>query len=375
MASDIVSKSKPPEGEKTLTAQCHCKSVRFTVTVLSSSLPLATHLCHCHICRYGHGTLCCFHAPLPSEIAPQFIAPSSLTSSCTGYQHAQSASERFFCKTCGCHIGDVDLIPDPQIGVPEWRIATSIFSSHDDFQIRSHVFTASHHGPSLSDWLPLPIWNPAPADPTFPIPHPPPPPREFDPAGHERLRAECHCGGVSFTLPRPTHPALADNKTIARYVSKTDPNKWVACLDVCDDCRLTSGAHVVGWTFVPLASLEPRVPEGFGFGTLVSYASSEGVLRAFCGVCGATVFYSSEDPLRVGEVGREETMVDVAVGILRSAEGPAAEDWVTWRTGRVAFLGDGVGFDRGFAEALDQGFKAWAVERHGEVLEFNIPLL
>ncbi|KAK0719361.1 hypothetical protein B0H67DRAFT_442783, partial [Lasiosphaeris hirsuta] len=346
-----------------ITAQCHCKAVHFTITVPYSCLPLATHLCHCDICRYVHGTLCCFHAPLPNGISPQFIAPSSLAASCTGYRHASSpASERFFCKTCGCHMGDADLVPDATTGQPEWRITTSIFTtSSSTFAIRSHVFPPASH-PSLAAWLPrlanrpIPSWTPAPSDPSFPPRPSPPPARERDPAdGTERLRAQCHCAGVSFTLPRPNHPALAGNKTLARYVSPADPARWVACLDACDDCRLTAGAHVVAWTFVPLAHLAPRVPPDFaGFGTLVAYASSPGVLRAFCGVCGATVFYRREDPLR-----GEAWVVHVAVGVLRSVEGPAAEDWLTWRTGRVAFLGDGRRFDGEFAEALDDGFRAW----------------
>ena len=379
---------------KTLTAQCFCKSVHFTITVPVSLLPLATHLCNCFICRQVHGTLACFHAALRSDITPQFIAPSSLTTSVTRYRHADAASDRLFCKTCGCHIGDEDITPDHASGALEWRVATSIFAGPLDdsiFQIRSHLFTSpASSSAGLHTWLPtidtraLATYNfhPSPSGtphPIFPIPAPEPPKQEFSPPSssspeHERLRAECHCGGVSFTLPRPSHPSLASNPLVKRYTSPVDPNKWVACLDVCNDCRLLTGAHVTAWTFVPLTALEPPVPSTFtGFGTLTSYRSSEGVLRGFCGCCGATVFYSSEEADE--RVQGDTRIVDVAVGILRAPEGIAAEKWLTWRTGRLAFYESGKAFDRGFTEGLARGMRQWGEREHGEVLEFDIPLL
>src|SRR5438552_3056114 len=45
------------KGEKTLTAQCFCKSVHYEISLPTSSFPLKVHLCHCSICRHTHGTL------------------------------------------------------------------------------------------------------------------------------------------------------------------------------------------------------------------------------------------------------------------------------------------------------------------------------
>jgi len=379
-----------PSATRTLTAKCFCQSVHFTITVPVSSLPLSTHLCNCYICRQVHGTLCCFHAPLQDGIQPQFVAPSSIASSVTRYRHAQAAADRLFCKTCGCHIGDEDLTPDPETGKPEWRVATSIFDDHgeDVFQIRTQCFTASEPGPGFADWLPrlgdraLRVWNPSCPDSVFPIPPPAAPKQEFDDQGHERLRAECHCGGVSFTIPRPTHPSVVAggrDGLVQRYVSKVDPDKWVACLDVCDDCRLVTGAHVIPWTFVPLGGLEPEIPPDFNFGTLTTHVSSDKVLRAFCGTCGATVFFAADDPDRVGggvgdgDGDSKDRIVDVAVGILRAPEGPAAEKWLTWRTGKLAWYKSGQRFDPLFAESLATGFREWGVREHGEALDFSIP--
>ncbi|KAK1758906.1 hypothetical protein QBC47DRAFT_436233 [Echria macrotheca] len=358
------------EPTRTLTAQCHCKAVHFSITVPVSSLPLRTHLCQCFICRRVHGTFACFHAPLPVPIEPVFIAPSSLQGTTTGYTHSTlAAATRYFCSTCGCHIGDRDLDPVPdssgQEPFREWRITTSIFPAEAQstaFLITTHFYAHAEPGPTLATWLPRlefsssppkeikPI-TPAPNDPTFPIPRPPLPVPERHRDGHPRLRAECHCGGVSFTICRPDHPVLIPfGDLVSRFASKTDDKKWLATLDACDDCRLVTGAHVIGWTFVPSRAIEPRpvLPSFEGFGTMRTYSSSEGVTRGFCGVCGATAVYFCEAADRVvGEGEGREWIVDVAVGLLRDPAGPAAEGW--------------------------GGLREWGVQKDGEALDFEIP--
>lgn len=131
---------------------------------------------------------------------------------------------------------------------------------------------------------------------------------------------------------------------------------------------------MTGWTFAPLSSLKPNIPANFeGFGTLKAYRSSENVLRGFCAKCGATIFYTIDDEERAPEEGKR--IVDVAVGILRAPEGDvAAEEWLTWRTGRLAGMQSGKEYDEGFAEGLKKGLAEWGSQKHGKVLEFNIPL-
>ncbi|AEO58254.1 hypothetical protein MYCTH_80223 [Thermothelomyces thermophilus ATCC 42464] len=371
---------------KTLTAKCHCKSVQYTITVPTSALPLPVHLCHCSVCRYTHGTLSSVHAPLPKGIEPSFVPPSVLESSVTGYVHsAQATSERYFCSTCGCHIGDRSLKPDPDTGRPHWCVATSVFTVHDEdtFQIRSHIFSAPETEPNLATWLPVinsrPIhhWNP-----------PPRPQQQQQQQNADRDRdrddkppSACHCGGVCFAIVAPSETEAAD-PLAARFLRRAGSSltlKRVACLCLCRDCRLVSGAHAVAWTFVPRSRIRPPTLLPPSATTLRTYRSSDKVTRAFCGVCGATVFYALDDDERTAGAwgnggGEGDWVVDVAVGLLMDPRGTvAAEDWLAWRTGRLAGMESGLDYDKGFAEGLAEGLKNWGLKTHGEITTFHIP--
>lgn len=389
----------------TLTGQCYCKSTHFTLTVPEFALPLRTHMCHCSVCRYTHGTLCIFHAPLPPSVVPQFVAPSTLEGSCTPYlwSPTEAKSTRYFCSTCGCHIGDVGV--EGGEGAGEWTLSTSVIRPLTEEEgkgkwvgmkwqeLRSHVFTEQAPGGGAYDWLPrlgagranattegegtvvegreLKKWNPEASDPFWAECNLSPTVSSPEPAGSdgiERLRAQCHCGGVSFTIPRPT-PEVLDSTYLRQWVSPVTPTKWVACADLCDDCRLVSGAHFVGWTFIPRRLIGPTTGLDLLIGTSKTFASSEGVLRSFCGVCGATVFFSC-DERRPSD---DDQMLDLAVGILRAPEGPLATNWLTWRTGRVAWLDSGKKFEPEFATGLFEGMKSWGEKEDGEVLGFDIP--
>ncbi|KAJ5142965.1 uncharacterized protein N7515_001752 [Penicillium bovifimosum] len=336
-----------PPNSKTLTASCHCKATHFTLTLPANALPLKVHICHCSVCRYTHGTPCIFHAPLPAGIAPQFIAPSSMDN-LTAYAHAESQSTRYFCSTCGCQIGDKGHDDG------NWVVSTSIFTEPNDglWEMRSNVFTDSSADGGLSamvsciDNRQLKIWNPETSSDTKAAE------RDETNASEglsEELRAECHCGGVQFSISRPSKEFLASPASKG-WVLEQDTSKWLACLDLCGDCRLVNGSNVVGWLFVSKDHISPLPPADLIVGSSKGYKSSEGVLRTFCGTCGATVFYSCDE---------RPDIVDVAVGILRGSKGIMVEDWALWRAGRIAGANDGLEYDPGFTRALIEGMKVW----------------
>lgn len=334
---------------KTLTAACYCKSVQFTVSVPTAILPLKVHMCHCSICRYTHGTPCCFHAPLPVDIQPEFIAPSSLNS-CTAYQHPNST--KYFCSTCGCQIGD-------RGSDGEWVISNAIFDANKDdtgiWQFNTHYDPKSTPDGGLSA-----LFSSVEGRKLQMIDAEPGPSQSTMTDGSE-LRAQCHCGGVSFTIARPREDFI-NSPASQGWIHESDKSKWLACLDVCDDCRLVNGTLVVGWMFVPVDHISPP-PADLMIGSSKGFRSTPDVLRTFCGTCGATVFYSCKE---------RPTMLDVAVGILRAPEGAMAENWAVWRAGRAAGLKDGLKYHEGFTTALTEGMKQWGSER-GHPEDFIVP--
>ncbi|GAO17177.1 uncharacterized protein UV8b_02715 [Ustilaginoidea virens] len=348
---------------KSLEAKCFCGSVHFTVDVPTSLLPLPAYICHCSICRYSTGAPCLFHASLPRGLTPNFIAPSA-EQNLTQYQPAQGGTYDF-CSACGCHVAGVSF------DRLEWTVSTSIFLHRGpaDFEIVSHVFSKSGPGGAIPACLSeiggrqIQHYNPPDDDARSKVDVPP---AELGPDGHERLRARCHCGGVSFTIGRPDQRVLED-EFLSRFVSPLDKNKWIATYDVCDDCRLINGSHVAGWTFAPLALCDPVIGKDLKLGSSKTYVSSEGVLRSFCGTCGATVFFSSAQ--RRPADGR--AVVDIATGILRCPEGVMGENWFTWRA-RLAYEASGIRFDRQLGEALRDAMKAYSREKYGQELTMEI---
>ncbi|RMZ37673.1 hypothetical protein AFCA_001991 [Aspergillus flavus] len=345
---------------KTLTAACHCRSVNFTVTVPGDALPLNIHLCHCSVCRYTHGALCSFHAPLPKDIHPEFISPSSLDN-LIPYTYSGSKAIRFFCRKCGCHVGDRGHSDG------RWVVSSAIFDHSGDenvWQISSHIYANDDDKGGLFD-LVRRIKGRGIAI-SYPV-------RQEDETAiqdnlktrqseDQSLRAQCHCGGVSFNVSRPS-PDFVHDPSNRKWVLEGKEDKWLGSLDVCDDCRLVSGANIAAWMFVPVSHISPSPPEDLLIGSSKRYSSSDGVVRTFCGTCGAVVFYSCSD--------RPE-IVDVAVGILRDPRSLLAESWVVWRTGCIAYLEDGLRYDKGFTKSLDEGLQRWGKDKYGELEYFRI---
>lgn len=285
----------------------------------------------------------------------------------TVYDFEGGESSWLFCSTCGSHVTSVAYDDG------SWTVATSIFVDHglDNFYINQHIFSKSTkdggvasmlsraHGRQVKDW------NPPDGDPSANIVEATP---EFDAQdGQQRLRAKCHCGGVSFTIKRPDQETISDPST-SPYVSPLDKTKWFATLDACSDCRLVNGTHLVGWAFVPRASCEPPIKRDLLIGTAKTFSSSPGVLRSFCGTCGATVFYSTDERY----LSEDKHVVDLATGILRAPEGSMATEWLTWRT-KIAWSDSGRIFNEAVVESLSEGISLWSANKYGQELWQDIP--
>lgn len=167
--------------------------------------------------------------------------------------------------------------------------------------------------------------------------------------GGDVLKAQCHCGGISFSISRPSGPETWSE--IDPSLIPTDRNKYYALHDMCNTCRLTSSSCIVAWFFPARASItiappwppHASYPDDGLFGTAKLYESSEGMKRTFCGVCGATVSYWCSE---------RKDMVDFAVGLLQGGD-VRREDWLEWRVGKVAWEEDAVW--KGVLEGLKSG--------------------
>ncbi|KAL4772550.1 Mss4-like protein [Aspergillus nidulans var. acristatus] len=352
---------------KTLTIRCHCRSTHFALTVEQSSLPLRAHLCHCTLCRTTHGTTASYHAPLPEGVKPSFIAPSSWDN-LTVYTPPGSGAKLYFCSTCGCQVGGTNVH-----GI--WDTVVSIIEGGNEgdaiWVIDEHIYTekGSTGDGGIAELLPriggreLKVWNPEEKGTEFPT-------AGSGAAGHsaprnrqdDKLLARCNCGGVSFTISRP-HEDFINSPLSKGWIHPSDRTKWLALLDVCDDCRLLTGAHVTTWLFVPVDHITPSLPDDLLIGTMKRYESTPGtVSRTFCGTCGATVFCFYD---------KRGGIVDIATGILRAPEGVMLSDWAVWRTAKLGFQDDGLRYDKQFTEGLEEGAKKWGRRVHGEVIDFQ----
>ena len=118
------------------------------------------------------------------------------------------------------------------------------------------------------------------------------------------LRGRCCCGAVRVELTPPT--------IFASYCH-------------CETCRRVHGAPFVAWTAVGRDAFQ--IVDGGE--ALAEYASSQGVVRAFCSRCGSPMFYKGE-----GTADR----IYVPVAILDAIDRPIAshvsyEERVPWIAG------------------------------------------
>jgi hypothetical protein len=313
-----------------LCATCHCRASTFSFEVPISDLPLSVHFCHCGICRRSTGTLSTAGAIIPEPVLD--------ISTLTAYKSSEPLT-RYFCSTCGAHCLGCVQLGDAKT----WFVsAASVDAEEDVWSFAGHVFVGSTGDGGLAPLLQeicgkkLFSWDtwagksapwhsvnqPTAAESVLKEP--------------DRLRAHCHCGGVEFYISRPTGDETfteIDENNVRKH-----KDKWLGIHDVCTSCRLAISTWVISWIFpsrdkISLADGSPYPADGI-FGTAKAYSSSAGVNRTFCGRCGAAVSYVCDERPHV---------IDVAAGLLdHDRQDVRAEDWIEWRSYKLAWEDDAV---------------------------------
>ncbi|KAK6524443.1 hypothetical protein TWF281_011351 [Arthrobotrys megalospora] len=350
----------------TLTACCHCKSNQFTIEIPKSALPLRSALCQCNTCRHTTGNLTANAISFPYSLG----VPKPDVSNLVEYKTSEHLP-RYFCGTCGAHMCTIE--PDC------WDVTTGVVNQTGDLVERLNIWADDTgdggFGAYFNEHKGTPIQNyrtssletngglgtvteaavneykakskaiAAAETSEF---------RESD----EKLHCRCHCGGVDFylTLPNPNFPG-PDPKKLDRnngfwWLIGT---KYRASPCSCESCRRCSGYEINPWMYVPKSNLfwNDGKPMQFNEGTLKSYESTPGtVVREFCRVCGAKVFY------RAPERREPSGVVDVAPGLFVGIDS-RAEEWVKWEPD-TGFEDDAL--DPEFVASINDGILRWNKE-------------
>ncbi|GJN75016.1 hypothetical protein PLICBS_009112 [Purpureocillium lilacinum] len=368
---------------------CHCGNVKHDLTGAADAGDIA--LCHCYGCRHSTGQLYASYYKLKQKSALPLLSSPAISR----YDSAEpqqgtthpAAVSLYFCPTCGCHVFRTIAGPEGT----SIEVATGTLTDGNELsaaKFASHVGVDETRDGGLTKWLgELPIKN----DVEGNAKHYSAEPAPRGPESRETLEASCLCGGVALRITRPNasslkpHSGFADmiipfhtgdpaikNPEDVKWWLRENGTKYMAGLCACQTCRLVSGFELQSWAFVPRTSIEYRADtDGNGVvwkvldfeglratGTLRGYESSPGVMREFCGGCGATVFWHDR--------WRPE-LIDVSVGLLQDSEGGVrAEGWLSWWMDRVSFaedvvLGrDGVPLDRArwLVESVEKNMRA-----------------
>ena len=352
----------------TPTIVCRCGAVNYP---LQDKLPCTTELCHCNPCRQTSGNL------FEGFVQLKESKPSTdVQSKCTAYASSKTHL-RWFCSTCGtklfisgrkddgtpigswsCLGGAID--PPTSAGdsmanvldveTHEWLTDTGgdggmapLMTKLGDREIacydtdrESHRYTSTELEFMVKASASIPA-----------------------PAKGDTLRAECRCGGVSLRI-KPANHADENIPRLEEYIPKDASgarinDRYYACTCTCRDCRLHTGVSLTTWVYIPPtqiinphtnervaqhrdASDNPASNRGL---KLMYYWSSPGVCRAFCSVCGASVFYTFDD--------RPE-IINIGPGLLRpDKSGIMAREWVAWDWGETSFAEEAT--DRDITEA------------------------
>ncbi|UNI19625.1 hypothetical protein JDV02_005803 [Purpureocillium takamizusanense] len=351
---------------------CHCGNVKHALTGAADASDI--ELCHCYGCRHSTGQLYASYYEVDRDSTlPLLASPALSRYDSAGPQRGDSggaardaATALYFCSTCGCHVFRTTAGPEET----RVEVATGTLTDGNELsaaKFASHARADETRDGGLTKWLvELPISK-----------HAEKSVRHYSSAKlvhkalrpHDTLDASCLCGGVALRITRPNASSLepcsgfADmiipfhtgdpdikNPADVKWWLRESGTKYMAGLCACQTCRLVSGFELQSWAFVPRTNIEYRArvdghaDDGWkvldfealrATGTLRGYESSPGVMREFCGGCGATVFWHDR--------WRPE-LIDVSAGLLQDDDGEGdgvrAEGWLSWWMDRVSFAED-----------------------------------
>lgn len=278
---------------------------------------------------------------------------------------------RYFCGQCGASIS----IHDAETGT-EFIASGIVENSERILSFKEHIFVGDTKDGGLSSWIEGTSWTGwnEKSDLWKPSSHLAAEGRsERTNDRGEVLECYCQCRGVQFNITRPNedssnvsapvpdvlipyHSPLPQTKPDSTWWLRANGTKYLAGTCACNSCRLTTGADIQAWAFVPKSNI--RQLDGkdleYSMGTLKRYQHSKRAYREFCGTCGATVFWHCDE--RPG-------VVDVSVGLLDAEEGARAENWLEWATDRISF--EECAENKTLVSSISQGLRKWGAEQTG----------
>ena len=336
----------------TMKFACLCRQVTGHINFSSPNNARSGSLCHCSMCRHTSGVACT--TMISSSTCPfTFDIHGSLES-----YTASPWATIYFCKLCGSSMYEEDK--------ETHRIAVHMGVLEDPdgtIEISNQCCVPETRDGGLSPWLDLPTSNLClvhKGTAASTEEHAQPSSKE------QQLAAFCHCKGVNLIITSPSEASTRLSSPYSNLIvpsnsgSPANPKdekwwlrangtKYFAGTCACTSCRLACGNDIQTWTFVPKTNIRQLngEPLDYSVGTLKQYESSEGKYRHFCGTCGATVFWRSDQ--------RSEELIDVSVGLFDASSGVRAKEMLEWATERVSYHEDAQ--NKGLIAMLSEGIK------------------
>ncbi|KAG8631430.1 hypothetical protein KVT40_000570 [Elsinoe batatas] len=163
----------------------------------------------------------------------------------------------------------------------------------------------------------------------------------------------CACGAYRGYLLR----SEANKDRFGIWV-KNDGGRFTGVLSLGEQARRCSGFEIEVWVVVPwsqirgdegaaawLEDVKMGNREAMDWDNVQMYRPTHGVERYSCKKCGASILWVER---------KRPGVVKVSAGLLKSAEGVRAEDWITWELSE-----DQEGADPGVVEELRNALQSW----------------